>query len=73
MDDRLRRCSIHGPELRAYVEALVKAEAERAVEKPSIPIQPRGMVKIHVRCMGEGRPLEYGDETVVTDDDGETD
>jgi hypothetical protein len=28
MDDRLRRCSIHGPELRAYVEALVKAEAE---------------------------------------------
>lgn len=30
-DDRLRRCAIHGPELRAYVEALVKAEAERAV------------------------------------------
>jgi hypothetical protein len=37
-DDRLRRCAIHGPELRAYVEALVKAEAERAVE----PVEPEG-------------------------------
>lgn len=30
MNDRLRRCDIHGPELRAYVEALVAAEAEEA-------------------------------------------
>ena len=30
MDDRLRRCRNHGPELRAYVEALVAAEAEEA-------------------------------------------
>ena len=26
MDDRLRRCAVHGPELRAYVEALVEGE-----------------------------------------------
>ena len=32
-DDRLRRCAIHGPEMRAYVEALVAAETE-AVKKP---------------------------------------
>ena len=30
MDDRLRRCRNHGPEMRAYVEALVAAEAEEA-------------------------------------------
>lgn len=37
-DDRLRRCAIHGPELRAYVEALVAAEAERAQG----PVEPDG-------------------------------
>jgi hypothetical protein len=38
MDDRLRRCSIHGPELRAYVEALLAVEAEQAKR----PVEPDG-------------------------------
>jgi hypothetical protein len=41
-DDRLRRCSIHGPELRAYVEALVKAEAERAVMERQPELRDEG-------------------------------
>ena len=55
-DDRLRRCAIHGPELRAYVEALVAAEAERA--KGSV--EPDGD---EIHDDDDGEVTEWADST----------
>lgn len=67
MDDRLRRCAQHGPELRAYVEALVAAE--RADAELIVPIRQTGMGTISVVGTPQGCPQDAA--TIVTDDDGE--
>lgn len=60
MNDRLRRCDIHGPELRAYVEALVAAEREpRVAHRTERLVIERDVVRV----------LEHGE--IHDDDDGE--
>jgi hypothetical protein len=68
-DDRLRRCSIHGPELRAYVEALVKAE-----KGETLPLGCDITKAISIAQMVEEfprLPWEGGGATIVTEEDGE--
>lgn len=68
-DDRLRRCAIHGPELRAYVEALVAAERVDTLPPGcdiTKAISVAQMVEEHMR-------QPWGGATIVTEDDGEMD